>query len=374
MTGSPPTEPPLEPPQASTRDGDPSQLALGALVFVATLVLLLGLSSIWTRGDRGSDASPSGQTAGTSPSAPSSSASPSATPDVTSPSATIASPSASPTAEPVAVLVGAGDIGDCSTRDDTATAALLDDIEGTVFTAGDNAYENGTAEEFATCYDDTWGRHKARTRPAPGNHDWRTSGLRGYFGYFGDAAQGEDGNSWYSYDLGTWHVIVLDSECSRVGGCGPDSPQGRWLAADLAASDASCTVAIWHKPRFTSGEHGNDRSVAPFWTALYGAGVEVVINGHDHDYERFAPQDPSAREDRERGIREFVVGTGGRSLYAIPGTAQPANLVVAQADAFGVLRLTLRPEGYRWSWETAARQPAFEDESDGAVACVRAAP
>jgi hypothetical protein len=348
MTGSPPTEPPLEPPQASTRDGDPSQLALGALVFVATLVLLLGLSSIWTRGDRGSDASPSGQTAGTSPSAPSSSASPSATPDVTSPSATIASPSASPTAEPVAVLVGAGDIGDCSTRDDTATAALLDDIAGTVFTAGDNAYENGTAEEFATCYDDTWGRHKARTRPAPGNHDWRTSGLRGYFGYFGDAAQGEDGNSWYSYDLGTWHVIVLDSECSRVGGCGPDSPQGRWLAADLAASDASCTVAIWHKPRFTSGEHGNDRSVAPFWTALYGAGVEVVINGHDHDYERFAPQDPSAREDRERGIREFVVGTGGTPLRKFE---QPvANSELRAAVVHGVFKLTLREGSYDWQF------------------------
>lgn len=348
MTGSPPTEPPLEPPHASTREVGTNQLALGALVSVATLVLLLGLSSVWTRGDHGPGASSSEQTAGTPSSPPSGSASPSATPGATSPSATSASPSASATDEPVAVLVGAGDIGDCSTPDDTATAALLDDIEGTVFTAGDNAYENGTAEEFATCYDETWGRHKARTRPAPGNHDWNTSALRGYFGYFGDAARGADGHSWYSYDLGAWHVIVLDSECSRVGGCGADSPQGRWLAADLEASDATCTVAIWHKPRFTSGEHGNDRSVAPFWTALYGAGVDVVINGHDHDYERFAPQDPSAREDRERGIREFVVGTGGTPLRTFERPV--ANSELRAAVVHGVLRLALREGSYDWQF------------------------
>lgn len=310
MTGNTPTEPP----QGSTRAVDSTQLALGALAFVATLVLLLGLAFVWTRDERGPGASPSGQAVGASSPSPPSSASPGLTPEATSPSPITASPSATATPAPVAVLVGAGDIGDCDTPDDTATAALLDDIEGTVFTAGDNAYENGTAKEFATCYDETWGRHKARTRPAPGNHDWNTSALSGYLDYFGDAARGEDGPSWYSYDLGAWHVIVLDSECSRVGGCDTDSPQGRWLAADLAASDARCTVAIWHKPRFTSGEHGNDGSVAPFWTALYRAGVDVVINGHDHDYERFAPQDPSAREDRERGIREFVVGTGGTPL------------------------------------------------------------
>lgn len=344
MTGNPPTEPPSEPPRVIGS----SQLALGALVFVATLVLLLGLSSVWTRDDRGPGTSPSSQAAGTSSPSPSISAPPSATPAVNAPSPTIASPSATASPAPVAVLVGAGDIGDCGTREDTATAALLDDIEGTVFTAGDNAYENGTAKEFATCYDETWGRHKARTRPAPGNHDWNTSALRGYFGYFGDAARGVDGHSWYSYDLGAWHAIVLDSECSRVGGCGTDSPQGRWLAADLAASDARCTVAIWHKPRFTSGEHGNDRSVAPFWTALYRAGVDVVINGHDHDYERFAPQDPSAREDRDRGIREFVVGTGGTPLRKFE---QPvANSELRAAVVHGVFKLTLRDGSYDWQF------------------------
>ena len=358
MTGSPPTQPPddstdpaeisTEPPSEQPRVIDSSQVALGALVFVATLVLLLGIASVWTRGGRGPGTSPTGSAVGTLSASPSIPASPTATPEVTSPSPSAASPSASATPAPVAVLVGAGDIGDCSTRDDTATAALLDDIEGTVFTAGDNAYENGTAKEFATCYDETWGRHKPRTRPAPGNHDWNTSGLRGYLGYFGDTARGEDGHTWYSYELGAWHVIVLDSECSRVGGCGTDSPQGRWLATDLAASEARCTVAIWHKPRFTSGEHGNDRSVAPFWNALYRAGVDVVVNGHDHDYERFAPQDPSAREDRERGIREFVVGTGGTPLRTFEKPV--ANSELRAAVVHGVFKLTLREASYDWQF------------------------
>ncbi len=246
------------------------------------------------------------------------------------------------------MLVGAGDIGDCETRDDDGTAALLDGIAGTVFTAGDNAYESGTAEQFATCYDETWGRHKDRTRPAPGNHDWNTGTLAGYFGYFGAAAQGPDGDSWYSYDLGAWHVIMLDSECAKVDGCGPDSPQGRWLAADLAGSRAACTVAIWHKPRFSSGEHGNDRSVAPFWTALHTAGADVVINGHDHDYERFAPQDPDGNEDRIGGIREFVAGTGGTPLRAFDQAVKNSELRVSVDH--GVFKLTLRDRGYDWEF------------------------
>jgi hypothetical protein len=344
MTGTPPTEPP----QGSTRAADSTQFALGAIVFVATLVLLLGLASVWTRDERGPGASASGQALGTSSPSPSNSASPAPTPEATSPSPTTASPAATATPGPVAVLVGAGDVGDCGAREDSATAALLDGIEGTVFTAGDNAYENGTAKEFGSCYEETWGRHKSRTRPAPGNHDWRTSGLSGYLDYFGDAARGPDGDSWYSYDLGEWHVIVLDSECDKVDGCGPDSRQGRWLAADLEASAARCTVAIWHKPRFTSGEHGNDRSVAPFWTALYDAGVDVVINGHDHDYERFAPQDPSAQEERKRGIREFVVGTGGTPLRRFE---QPvANSELRAAVVHGVFKLTLREASYDWEF------------------------
>jgi hypothetical protein len=327
---------------------DSRHLALGIMVFVATFVLLLGISSIWTRSDVGrAHATPSSAAAATvSPSvSPIASVTPAPSPTASAPSASAPSASAPSAA---AVLVGAGDIGDCATREDSLTASLLDDIEGTVFTAGDNAYENGSPTEFATCYADTWGRHKARTRPAPGNHDWNTSGLRGYLDYFGDAAQGPGGRSWYSYDLASWHVIVLDSECDKVGGCDADSPQGRWLAADLAGSTARCTVAIWHKPRFTSGEHGNDRSVAPLWTAAYRAGVDVVINGHDHDYERFAPQDPNANEDRDRGIREFVVGTGGTPLRKFE---QPvANSELRAAIVHGVFKLTLRDGAYDWEF------------------------
>ena len=177
----------------------------------------------------------------------------------------------------------------------------------------------------------------ATTRPGAGSATGRgrrpgtTTGspraLAGYIGYFGAAAE-PDGTSWYSYDLGTWHIVVLDSDCSSVGGCGADSPQGRWLAADLKASTATCTLAIWHHPRFSSGEHGNDTEVAPFWQALYDAGADVVINGHDHDYERFAPQDPNGRADRARGIREFVVGTGGAALRTFPTTAANSELRV----------------------------------------------
>ena len=256
-----------------------------------------------------------------------------------------AAPTASSSADPV--LVGAGDIADCALDDDSATADLVAGIPGTVFTAGDNAYPNGTADQFRDCYGPTWGRFLDRTRPAAGNHDWETKDLAGYVGYFGTAAEPK-GVSWYSYDLGTWHVVVLDSDCSSVGGCGADSVQGRWLAADLASSTARCTLAIWHHPRFSSGEHGNDTDVAPFWRALYDAGADVVINGHDHDYERFAPQDPNAHEDRVRGIREFVVGTGGAALRTFPTTA--ANSELRAAVAHGVIRLVLHPSSYEWSF------------------------
>jgi hypothetical protein len=248
---------------------------------------------------------------------------------------------------PDATLVGAGDIADCGLSDDTATAALVEAIDGTVFTAGDNAYGSGSADQFRDCYDPTWGTFKDRTRPAAGNHDWETKDLGGYLGYFG-AAAAPDGTSWYSYALGAWHVIVLDSDCSNVGGCGADSPQGRWLAADLKASTATCTLAIWHHPRFSSGEHGNDGDVAPYWRALYDAGADVVINGHDHDYERFAPQDPDAHLDPDRGIREFVVGTGGAALRTFPTVR--ANSQLRAAVAHGVIRLDLHPTSFEWAF------------------------
>jgi len=243
--------------------------------------------------------------------------------------------------------VGAGDIADCALDGDGATAALIDGIPGTVFTAGDNAYERGSAAEFRDCYDPTWGRFLARTKPAPGNHDHETKDLAGYLGYFGTSAA-PHGTSWYSYDLGTWHIVVLDSSCGDVGGCGRDSAQGRWLTADLAASNARCTLAIWHHPRFSSGVHGDDREVAPFWQALYESGADVVINGHDHDYERFAPQDPAGHEDRARGLREFVIGTGGAALRGFDLNAPNSELRASVAH--GVLRLVLHPTSYEWTF------------------------
>ncbi len=248
------------------------------------------------------------------------------------------------------VLVGAGDIAHCSTATDEATAKLLDGISGTVFTLGDNSYDKGTAAEFANCYGPTWGRHKARTMPSVGNHEYYTSGASGYFGYFG-AAAGEPGKGYYSYDRGSWHIVVLNSNCSKVS-CAAGSPQETWLRADLAAHPSSCTLAYFHAPLFSSGEHGNQAHVRPFWKALYQANADVVLSGHDHSYERFAPQDPFGVADPARGIREFVVGTGGTYLRPFGGFKQ--NSVSRNSSAHGVLKLTLHAGSYDWSFVPVA--------------------
>ncbi len=246
------------------------------------------------------------------------------------------------------VLVGAGDIADCKDLSGAAkTAILLDHIEGTVFTLGDNAYESGTPSEFADCYAPTWGRFKDRTLPAVGNHDYKTRGAAGYFDYFG-AAAGDPKTGYYSYDLGTWHVVVLNSNCSEIGGCAAGSPQEKWLREDLAAHPTACTAVIWHHPRFSSAEHGDDARTKDLWKALEEAGAEFVLSGHDHDYERFAPQDANGRRDAERGVRQFVAGTGGRSEYK--WGRLHANSEVKNNDTFGVLKLTLHPESYDWEF------------------------
>ena len=325
------------------RRGLVRSVVLLTVTFVATFALLGGLALGLAQRDPGGGATSAAATPSPAASATAAGSDP---PSPSLPSGSPPAPSGSPAADPV--LVGAGDIGDCDTDEDSATAALIEGIPGTVFTAGDNAYPDGTLRQFRECYDPAWGRFRDRTRPAPGNHDYSTDGAAGYLEYFGTAAVNEDGDPWYSYDLGAWHVVVLNSECSDVGGCDPDSPQGRWLAADLAASAASCTLAIFHEPRFSSGYHGNDRGVAPFWRALYDAGADVVVNGHDHDYERFAPQAPDGSEDRERGIREFVVGTGGTGLREF-AEIQP-NSELRASISHGVLKLTLRPRGYDWAF------------------------
>jgi hypothetical protein len=263
------------------------------------------------------------------------------------------------------VLVGAGDIASCDNLAGAeATARLIENIPGTVFAAGDLAYPDGSDDQFAKCYGPTWGRFKDRTRPAAGNHEYHSDGASGYARYFG-AAAGDPKRAYYSYDLGAWHIIVLNSECGEVGGCDAASPQGQWLRQDLAQHPVACTLAYFHKPLFSSGaKHGNDPAIKPIWQALYDANADVVINGHDHDYERFAPQDPVGNADSKHGIREFVVGSGGKNSHRSFDKPKP-NSEIRNADTFGVLKLTLHSSGYDWEFVPEAGK-SFHDSGSGA--------
>jgi len=337
-------------------------LTLGvAVVSIGAVLVAAGILATWSR-----PAPESG--AGLSPSSPASSApAPSASPKPTSSPAsspgpsTMSSPSAAiptpPGGDPV--LVGAGDIGRCDSEADEATATLLEQTAGLVFTLGDNAYERGTEAELRNCYGPGWGRVLDRTRFAvAGNHDYLTANAGPFRDYFGRAGS-RDGLTWFSEDVGTWHVVVLDANCAELkGGCGPDSAQLQWLRKDLATSTARCTLALWHQPRFSSGEHGNDPGVGPFWDALYAAGADLVLNGHDHDYERFAPQDPKGRADPDRGIVEVVVGTGGAPLRDFKDPA--ANAIVRSSIAHGVLVLALQPSG--WTFRFVSTDGSFSDQ------------
>lgn len=262
------------------------------------------------------------------------------------------------------VLVGAGDIASCDDLTGAeATAKLIDKIPGTVFAVGDLAYPDGSDEQFANCYGPTWGRFKVRTRPAPGNHEYHKTGASGYARYFGEAA-GDSSKGYYSYELGAWHIVVLNSECAEVGGCEAASPQGRWLKQDLAQHPVACTLAYFHQPLFSSGgKHGNNPEMKPLWDLLYNAGAEIVINGHDHDYERFAAQDPEGHADAQHGIREFVVGSGGKNSHRKMGVTQP-NSEARNDDTFGVLKLTLHPRGYDWEFVPEAGKTFTDTGTD----------
>src|SRR5258706_2024740 len=271
-------------------------------------------------------------------------------------------PTNQPAADASAVLVGAGDIADCKDLSGAeATAKLLEQIPGTVMAVGDLAYPDGTKENFA-CYDKTWGRVRSRTRPAAGNHEFHSAGATVYFDYFG-AAAGDPKNGYYSYNVGTWHIVVLNSECADIGGCDAASRQVQWLRSDLAEHPAACTLAYWHKPLFSSGSaHGNDYEMKPLWQALYDANADIVINGHDHNYERFAPQNPDGRSDAARGIREFVVGTGGKNHRPVV-LAKP-NSESRNAEVYGGLKLTLRTGAYDWQIVPEAGK-RFTDSGSG---------
>ncbi|MDH2427030.1 DNRLRE domain-containing protein [Sphaerisporangium sp. TRM90804] len=281
----------------------------------------------------------------------------------TAPQLVITTGSTTPPPSGDPVLVGAGDIAN-SGSGDTATANLLDGIPGTVFTTGDDAYNNGSASDFANYYAPTWGRHRSRTRPVPGNHEYNTSGASGYYGYFG-AAAGDPSKGYYSYDLGNWHVVALNSNCSAIGGCGAGSAQERWLRSDLAAAGKPCTIAYWHHPRFTSGaNHAPYTAVGPLVQALYDYNAEVIVTGHNHHYERFAPINPAGQLDNARGIRHFVVGTGGAGFYGF-GTIL-ANSQVRNNNTFGVIKFTLHSSGYTWQFVPQAGK-SFTD--GGTTAC-----
>jgi uncharacterized protein YjdB len=261
-----------------------------------------------------------------------------------------------PSDEPV-VFVGAGDIASCRSDGDEATARLLDQIPGTVFTAGDNVYEVGSETEFADCYDPTWGRHKARTRPVPGNHEYETPGAAGYFKYFG-AAAGDPETGYYSYDLGAWHILTLNTQFTGR----EDSPQAAWVERDLAAHRRKCTLALWHVPLF--GRDSASTRMKNIYQILYNAGAEIVINGHEHNYQRFAPQTADGVFDPDRGIREFIIGTGGRSLGRKTGL--DPNTEAFYAEGFGILKLTLRATSYDWEFVPEAGT-TFSDK--GSASC-----
>ena len=258
----------------------------------------------------------------------------------------IASASPARQADPP-VIAAAGNISDCAYDQDSLTAYLLDSIDGPVLTIGDAAYEVGSLQQYRDCYDNTWGRHLDRTYPAPGNRDYGTQGAEGYFTYFGDRATPldpgctRDCKGYYSFDLGDWHIISLNSES-------PDGPeQEAWLRADLAANDSLCTLAYWHRPRFSS-TRPKESAAHELWDALYDYGADVVLSAHWHNYERFAPQDKSGQYDPEHGIREIVVGTGGRH-YRDFDFIQP-NSEVRNSETWGVLKMTLHPDRYDWEY------------------------
>lgn len=257
------------------------------------------------------------------------------------------------------VFVGAGDIAICAKPAATQTAQLIEQIPGTVFTTGDNAYPRGTAEEFKNCYDPAWGRFKARTYPTPGNHDYYSPNAEPYYAYFGERAGTAD-KGYYSYDLGEWHIVALNSNIEAQTG----SAQEKWLKADLAAHPKACTLAYWHHPVFSSGVHGNDPKMKDLWQTLYDAGADVVVNGHDHNYERFAPQTPQGQADPKRGIREFVVGTGGAELREMVITR--ANSEVRNTQTYGVVKFILHPQSYSWEFIPIQGQ-TFTDK--GTQAC-----
>jgi calcineurin-like phosphoesterase family protein len=259
-----------------------------------------------------------------------------------------------------AIFVGAGDIAIANGHDDS-TAKLLDSIGGDVFTLGDDAYPNGSPENFKV-FDRAWGRFLGRMHPAPGNHEYMTPGAAGYFGYFGAIASppgNPPGQGFYSFDLGAWHLISLNSNYEFGVAVDAGSPQAAWLQADLASHSNKCTLAYWHHPLFSSGQNGDYRGMRPIFDILYNANADVVLNGHDHLYERFGPQTGDGRPDQARGIREFIVGTGGVNpdYRFVTSKLNSEKQITGQN---GVLKLTLLADSYLWEFVTAPNSAVID--------------
>jgi hypothetical protein len=268
-----------------------------------------------------------------------------------------------------ATVVAAGDIATCTDTGDDATAALIDSMPGTVLPLGDLAYQDGSKADFDNCYAPTWGRFKERSRPTTGNHEYIQKGAAPYFDYWGPVA-GDRSKGYYSFDIGSWHLITLNSTCGAVGGCAKGTPMEQWLRKDLASTKAHCILAYWHHPRFftPSRQPGlshmdtSDRKMAPFWADLQAAGADIVLSGHRHVYERFAKQDSEGNAD-PNGIREFVVGTGGGIHEYFEGPVSP-NSEIRKDDTYGVLRLTLHPDSYDWRFVPVAGDSFTDSGSD----------
>jgi len=257
--------------------------------------------------------------------------------------------------EAQSILIGAGDIEKCGGEGAGQTAGEIEEImeklssfqEIEIFTAGDNSNDAGSPDEYK-CFAQDWGRFKDRIHPVVGNHDYFTPLAEGYYDYFG-AAAGDPTKGYYSFNLGAWHIVMLNSNCAQVGGCDAGSPQESWLKADLAAYPARCTLAVWHEPLYISGDK-NAEFTQPFWQDLYNAGAEIVVSGHQHQYERFAPQDARGRLDLSLGLREFVVGTGGAILEPPLTNDIRRNSETIISQEHGVIQFTLYPTRYEWQF------------------------
>jgi acid phosphatase type 7 len=259
-------------------------------------------------------------------------------------------------------LIAAGDIASCDETGDEQTAKLiqsmLEKTPATVAALGDLVYPTGKLETYKNCYGPSWGQFLKQTKAAIGNHDYSGGTSQDYYTYF-RAAAGPNPDGYYSYDLGTgsstWHVIVLNSNCWAVGGCETGSKQYKWLQQDLeknqTKNQTNCTIAYWHHPRFSSALHGNNEFMQDVWALLANGGVEVILNGHDHDYERFAPLN-AAGKPSEKGTREFVVGTGGKNTY--PFLITKPGSQVRKTGVFGVLELKLKASSYDWRFVPVA--------------------